>query len=484
MFFQLFGRNINHGVTSFKKSLFKNILISGGYTYLSQGISFLSSIVVSRILSPEDYGIIGLITVFTGFIIVFSDGGLSYALIRSDYGRTYQRVLTNLSWLLGMTLFLITLLVAYPITLFYNNPSLLYPTIVLSITFLIRGLSLAQGALLAKQLKFGFLGKVTLICMIVTVLTTIIMAYFGAKYWSLVIPQIFTAIITAIMYEREARLGFKIFSMAHIKVGFKHTKKLVFSVLGFNAINYWSRNADNMVVGKLYGAGELGIYNRAYSLLLLPLSLITGLFSSVLFPSMKKLKADGGDIETEYYFVLRIITFLSYPLVILFILVPQGLVMLLWGRNWIQVATLLPYFGLLIFTQTLLSTAGSMLILKEKEREFMISGWVTAFFLVSAIVLGGFISLIAIAQFYSFAYISFVLIFQVFYTFINSLEFDKNGVFVFWLPKIVLSLLIWISLYFNVVVVKDALLIVLTIYLIFDGRKEINKIISLIKNRL
>ncbi|MGN8071705.1 oligosaccharide flippase family protein [Mucilaginibacter sp. 22184] len=469
---------------SFKKNLFKNILVSGGYTYLSQLINFASSIIVSRILTPANYGLMGLITVFTGFILIFSDGGLSYALIRSDYGRTYQRILTNLSWILGSVLFLITVIMAYPISLFYKNSQLFWPTIVLSTTFLIRGLSLAQGALLAKQLKFGFIGKVTLICMVISVIITVILAYLGAAYWSLVIPQIFTAIITAIYYEREVKLGFKIFPLSYIKVGFKHTKRLIGSVIGFNTINYWSRNTDNMLVGKMYGAADLGIYNRAYSLLILPLSLITGLFNTILFPSMKKLQTEGGDIESEYYFVLRVITFLSYPLVIIFILFPHQLVLLLWGKNWLQVAVLLPYFGLLIFTQTLSSTCGSLLILYKKEREFMISGWVGAFFLISAIVIGAFISLKAIAQFYSISFFLFVLSFTVYYTFVYSLKFNKARVWGFWMPKILFSTLIWLSLYFDVLLMKQVLLGLLTAYLFFDCRKEIGKIILLIKKRI
>lgn len=469
---------------SFQKSLFKNILISGGYNYLSQGISFLSSIIISRILSPGDYGLIGLITVFTGFIVIISDGGLSYALIRSDFGRTYQRVLTNLSWILGITLFLLTLILAYPISVFYKNDQLLWPTLVLSLTFLIRGFSLAQGALLAKQLQFGFLGKITLLCMIVSVSITIVMAYLGARYWSLVVPQIFTALITTFFYEKKVRLGFKIFPLNYLKVCFKHTKRLVFSVFGFNSITYWSRNSDNMVVGKWYGAAELGIYNRAYSLLLLPITLISALFNTILFPSMKKLQSEGGDIESEYYFVLKVITFLSYPLVLLFIIFPHGLVSLLWGKNWLQVATLLPYFGLLVFTQPLLPITGPLLMLKNKEREYMISGWVTAFFCVGSIVIGGLISLMAIVQFYSLAYISVVLIFQVFYVVIRNLGFNKKKVLIFWLPKIFLSMLIWVTLYFDLVIIKYILLAIFTVYLIFDGRKELNKVISLVRKRL
>ena len=461
---------------SFKQGLFKNILISGGFNYLSQGINFLSTIILSRLLSPESYGIIGLITVFTNFILVFSDGGLSYALIRSDFGRTYQRVLTNLAWILGIVLFLITVLLAYPITVFYKNPQLLLPTIVLAFTFLFRSLSLAQGAILAKELKFGFIGQITLLGMLVSVVVTVVLAYMGAGYWSLVFPQIINAIIMAVFYEREVKLGFKLYPLSYLKVGFKYTRKLIASVIGFNTINYWSRNADNMIVGKWYGASELGLYARAYSLLTLPLTLITGLFSNILFPSLKKLQSEGGDIELEYYFVLRVITFLSFPLVFILIALPDQLVLVLWGQKWITVAKFLPYFGLLIYTQTLLSTVGQLLILKGKEREYMISGWVSALFLVGGIVFGATISLIGIAQFYALSFLLLVLIFNVFYIYIRALKFNAYNVIWFWLPKIIMSLLIWISIFFNMPLVKHVLLTLLFFSIVFEGRNEIFKI--------
>lgn len=468
-------------MASFQKSLFKNILVSGGYTYLAQGINFLSSIIVSRLLLPESYGIVGLITVFTGFIAVFSDGGLSYALIRSDYGRTYQRVLTNLSWILGLSLFLITILLAYPLTLFYHNKLIFLPTLALSTTFIFRSLSLAQGALLAKEFKFGFIGKVTVVATTVGVVLNILLAFLGAGYWSLVAPQIVIAIITSVWYEKEVKLGFTIFPLAYIKVGFKYTRKLVSSVIGFNAINYWARNADNMVVGKWYGSASLGIYNRAYSLLTLPLTLITGLFSNILFPSLKRLKVEGGDVQKEYYFVLRIISFLSFPLVLIFILIPEKLVLLLWGPNWLLVAELLPYFGLLIFTQTLLSTVGQLLILEGKERAFMISGWISAVFLVSSIIFGATFSLVKIAQFYSLAYILLVLNFNVFYVYIYILKFKKGPALLFWLTRVSFSTLIWFAIYFNLFPAKIVLLALLLAYLLFDSRNEIAKVYNLLR---
>jgi len=464
------GEGRNGKDPSFRRTLFSNILVAGSYTYLAQGITFLASTILARLLSPESYGVVGLITVFTGFIMVFSDGGLSYALIRSDFGRTFQRVLTNLSVFLGSILFLFTVLAAWPIAHFYNNPGLIAPIIVLATTFIFRGMGLAQGAVLAKNLQFGYIGKVTLISNLAQILLSIPMAYFGAGYWALIIPQILAAIITAVLYEKKVRLGFRLFPWNYIVVVFRHTRKLVGSVIGFASVNYWSRNSDNMVVGKWYGASELGIYNRAYSLLMLPLNLITGLFNNILFPNLKKLQSRNGDIETEYYFVLNVISFLTFPLVLLFVCFPKEMVLLLWGKSWAQVADLLPYFGLLIFTQSLVSTSGHLLILYKKEKAFMICGWITALFLISFIIFGATISLEGIAQFYSLSYIVFVILLNVFYIYVKTLGLNKKRVYRFWFPKVALSLALWFCLYFRLDYLQNVMIAVFVIYLLISGR--------------
>lgn len=455
----------------FRRSLFNNILVAGGYTYLSQGVTFLASTILARLLSPESYGIVGLITVFTGFIMVFSDGGLSYALIRSDFGRTFQRVLTNLSMFLGAGLFLITVLAAWPIAFFYGNPGLVLPIIVLATTFLFKGMGLAQGAVLAKNLRFGYIGKVTLLSNVAQIMLSIPMAYFGAGYWALIFPQIVAAIITAVLYERKVKLGFRLYPRNYIVVVFRHTKKLVSSVIGFSSINYWARNSDNMIVGKWYGPSDLGIYNRAYSLLMLPLNLITGLFNNILFPNLKKLQSRNGDIENEYYFVLNVIGCLTFPLTLLFVVFPKELVLILWGRDWARVAGLLPYFGLLIFTQSLLSTSGHLLILYKKERAFMISGWISAFFLIGFIVMGATVSLEAIAQMYSLAFIVFVLLLNIFYIYIKSLGLRKGRVYAFWLPKMAFTLLIWLCLYFRQDYLRNIGVAAFSIYVLLSSRQ-------------
>lgn len=458
---------------SFKKTFFKNVLVTGGYNYVSQIIVFFSSFITARLLLPENYGLVGLIAVFTNFISVFSDSGISLAVIKSDYGRSYQKGMDGLSLYTGLILFILTALLSWPIALFYNNNAIILPAIVLSLTFITRSMSIVRSALLSKDLRFNEIGKITLINTIVSVVFTIVLAYLGAEHWSIILPQIVTSVIAILFYENKTNLGYGIYPLAYIKIAFKHTRNSIKNLLGFNLINYWSRNSDNLIVGKLYGVNDLGIYNRAYSLLTLPLSLVTGLMGTVLYPSLKKLKSEGGDINKEYLFVLKIISVVVFPVAFIFILFPGELVLILWGENWLEVSTLLPYFGLLIFGQSLLSTTGNVLVLLNLERKLLVSGWVGAFFTITGIVVGSLYSLKGIAQFYSLSFIIFVLPFNMIYIFHKALLFKLKQLLIFWLPIIILSLGIWASCYLENFEFKLIFLLLMLLNLSISSGNEI-----------
>ncbi|WP_190300476.1 lipopolysaccharide biosynthesis protein [Rufibacter hautae] len=426
----------------FKKNLYVNVLTVGGYTYSTQVISFLSSIVISRLLLPSDYGFFALITVFTGFVGIFTNAGFGAAVIRSNYNTTYYKALRNLSLLMGVVIFTIMLLLAYPIAWFYRNSSLVLPIVVFSLVFIFRPLSIVPSAILRKNLNFSYIGKRDLLSSLISVLITIIMAYLNCSYWSLIIPQIFVAILNFYFLELKVGLGYKIYPWQYTIVGYKKTKKLIGSVLGFDTINYWARNADNLIIGKWYGAEELGIYNRAYSLLTLPLNIVSGIFGSVLLPSLTKLKRSGGDINKEYEGVLNIISLLDFPIAFVLIVFPKQLVSFLWGPNWIAVAELLPYFGLLLLTQGLITTIGNIYYLLGKEKTNFYVGAVNAVILVLGIVIGAFYSIVDVARVYALVYLSFNVPINLYFGFVKSFGFDWKFIIVFWVPKVLLSLVI------------------------------------------
>ncbi len=468
---------------AFKRVFLKNLFVSGGFTYLTQSVVFLASFITSRLLSPQDYGLIGLITVFSGFISIFSDSGISLAVIRSPYRETYYRGLNMLAILIGVTLCLITIAVMYPVSLFYKKTDIIRPGIAISFLFIIKSFSVVPMAVLQRRFQFSLAGKILFVSTIAGTIATIIMAYAGLTYWSLIWSQYVSSLISFVILYRVLPNVFKKTRKTVLIKTLLLARMLIGSLIGFNVINYWARNTDNLVVGKYYSTSDLGIYNRAYMMLQLPLTLITGIFSSVLLPSLVKHKEEGGNVEEEYYFILKIISLLNLPVAIILLLFPEGFVKILWGENWIVVAKLLPYFGLLVMTQTLLSTLGNLMVVEQKERALMYAGWVGSVCLVAGIIFGAVISLTAIAAFYALAFIVLVLPFNIIYLMRNKLKF-VTCIASFWVPKFILSLVLWIAIYNSFFLLLISVICLWTALVIWDARFELIRLRKLVFARI
>jgi teichuronic acid exporter len=466
---------------SFKKKLFKNLLTLGGYNYGSQAIYFLSTIILSRLLLPAEYGFVTLITVFINFISIFSDAGISHAIIRSDYGYTYQRALGSLTIWIGIGLFLLMVVLAYPIALFYNNFELIPATIILATLFILRAIAIIPTSLLNKRLRFDLLGRYTLIISFINVLLTIILAFLKFSYWAIILPQVLTSALHYFLLESKAKIGLKFYPLPYLKAAFSKTKSLIGNVTGFNLVNYWAGNTDALLIGKLYGESDLGIYNRAFSLLTIAMNLIGGLFNLVLYPSFKELKSTGGDIHQQYASILGIISLINFPVGFILILFPEQLVSVLWGRNWLQVGDFLPYFGLLIMAKTLLGSTTNVYILLGQERINMIIGSISAVVMILSIISGAFISLIYIAFLHALAYIIFVIPLNVYFGFYKALGYSKVFIWAFWVPKILLFLSLVFAIKENTKTFSFFILMVLLFQNLFQQRKEIFKVVGRIK---
>ncbi len=435
----------------------------------------MATAVLSRLLLPSEYGVVALVTVFTGFIMIFTDAGLSFDVIRSDYKKAYHKSISNLAFLMGIALFLLMCLLAYPIALFYDNMQLIFPTIVLSSLFIIRTINIVPFALLSKELEFNYLGRTAFIANLLSIGFMIAFAYFGLSYWALILPQIVASVYTYYFYSRKADFRFRLYPHRYTVAGFRKAKSIMGNLTGFNLINYWARNADNLIVGRVYGEVSLGIYNRAYRLLTLSLSLITGLFGKVLYPSLVKLQSEGGPIQKEYLNVLGIISLLNYPIAFILIVLPETFVYILWGENWMEVAPFLPYFGLLVLSQTLISTTGHIFILFRKENVMMYVGVVSAVIMVAAIILGSLYSVLDIARFYSLSYLVLIIPINLVFGFGKTFGFEPRKVINFWLPKLLLYLVMLFSIWNDIYVISVTAISLYLVHLLFFQRNDINE---------
>ena len=430
---------------------------------------------------PEEYGFVALISVFTGFVLIFSDVGISFAIIRSDYGRTFHNAMNNLAFYIGLLLFVLMVLLAYPIAIFYDNNELVIPTIVLSVIFIFGSLKTVPLAILSKNLDFNYIGKVNLSSTVISILLMILFAFLGFSYWSLIIPNTILQLLQYLMYNHKAKVGFKLYNFAYTKAAFKKTKSLITNLSGFNIINYWARNADNLIIGKYYSSAELGIYDRAYKMLRLSLTLITGLFGTVLYPSLKKYKSEGGEINKEYESILGVISIINYPISFVLILFPNTFVKIMWGNNWMEVAELLPFFGVLVMFQTMISTTGHIFILLSKEKTFMYLGVANAIITIAAIFVGSLFSVKLIAISYTVCYVLITIPITLYIGFIKTFKYNWSYILKFWIPKLTIAIAILIVVLFELNVYLFVLMGIYLVHLLFNQRKDLNKLFKYMK---
>jgi PST family polysaccharide transporter len=431
---------------------------------------------MSRLLLPEEYGFVALITVFTGFVQTFSDAGLSYLIIRSDYGKLFHQVIHYLSFVIGILLFLVVVIIAYPISLFYEDSELILPTMVMSLNFILQSFIPVPYGILSKKLKFNSLGSLELICSTIQVVIMIIMAYLGFSYWALIIPLIISNMARVIMYFSKTGLKLKFTKFKYLIVGFRKAKSIIGNLSGFTLINYWVRNSDNLIIGKVYGPDSLGIYNRAYRMLTMILGIMTGLFGKVLYPSLKDLMDRGGDVNKEYLNVLGVISLINYPVAAILIFFSEPLVRILWSERWILVAELLPYIGVLILTQTLNSTTGNIFILYGKEKILFRLGIPVNIVLIAAIAAGAVFSYVHVLRFYALSFVVVNLPLVMHYGFRLSFGFQMREIVSFWMPKIVLSALMIVSIWTEYQVLTIVFASVYLMHLIIRQRDDIKSV--------
>lgn len=468
----------------FKKTLLKNVAVFGSYNYVFFFIEFLSTVILSRLLLPEEYGFVAIILVFSGFIQLFANAGLSQAVIRTDYRHKFFKLIFNLTLWIGILLTLILVLLAYPISLFYDNPKLFLPTIVVSLTFVGTTVTIVPMAILLKELKFNQLGKLKLISAVVSIILMIVMAYFGCSYWSLIIPNVVRVFLFYILIEIKIKFGFYFYGWKLTKFALKLVKDLLQTFTAFNMINYWASNLDTFLIGKFFGNYDLGIYNRAYRFLQLGIKLINTVFGNVLLPSLKKEVETKKDYRQGLLDILDVIHILGLLFSVALVIFPAFIVRFLWGENWLLVADYMPYFGAIIPLQTLVIACDDLYILERKEKALLSVGIPTSIILIVGIVLGSMFSALYVARMYAIFMVAIQIPYHLVFGHYKVLKFPKIMILKFWMPKIIFSFLVIASIWFSDHIVTYILYGVYFLYLVISHMKNFKVVFAMICNKI
>ena len=319
-------------------------------------IQFGVTAILARLLTPNDFGLLAMVVVFTNFVMIFRDFGLTAAIIQRK--ELTEEHLSSCFWiniLVGLLLTLILVFLAPLISHFYSEPRLIRIIMILASIFFISSFGVIQIALFMKEMNFKSLAIVEILSVVISGTMAIVLAFSGFGVWSLVYQQIVSNLVRVFFLW--------IFSSWKPKLIFRwlRVKELLgfgFNLIGFNFVNYFNRNLDNLLIGKFLGSTPLGFYNLAYRLLLFPLGNISSVIGRVMFPGLSMIQDDKSKVCSAYIKATRYIAVITFPLMIgLFVVAPQFIIVI-FGFQWERSIFLLQILAIVSLMQSIGSTVG------------------------------------------------------------------------------------------------------------------------------
>lgn len=368
------------------KNLTQKTLAGFGWTATSriaaQVASFALSVFLARVLSPKDFGLLALATVFIGFAQIFGDFGLSAALVQAkSIEETHRSSVFWLNVAVGTAITGLVAALSPLVALFFNEPRVGPLVLALSFSFLLGSFGIVQRSLLLRAMNFRAIAVADTVSVWLSGAVAISLAYAGWGVWSLVIQGLaraaLSSILLAIAGRWRPRLHWRRESVQEL---FGYSANLA----GFTLINYWIRNADNLLIGKFFGPEALGLYTRAYATMLLPVTQVSGMLGNVMFPALSRIQHDQERIKRAYLRANALIALVSFPAMFGLAAVARDFVLVVYGERWLRVAGLLQVLAIVGGFQSVESTVGW--IYRSQGRTDALFRWGLA---AGALLIGG-----------------------------------------------------------------------------------------------
>lgn len=295
-------------------------------------LRFGSLVVLARLLDPKDFGLVAMVTAVTGILGLFKEAGLSMVTIqRSTISNEQVSTLFWLNILIGTLLTALCVAAAPLLATFYHEPGLFWVTVVLAIAFLLDAAGVQHSALLKRDMRFGVLSVIEIVSQAVSVLVGIGMAMHGFGYWALVgyaavLPGISTLGVWIISGWVPGIPHWGADSGRMIRFGGVATLNGV--------IMYVAYNLDKLLLGRVWGAEALGLYGRAYQLIILPSESLNQATGGVLFSALSRLQNDPDRLKKYFLSSYCVLLSLTLPTTIACALFADDLIMLVLGPMW------------------------------------------------------------------------------------------------------------------------------------------------------
>lgn len=326
------------GCQNLKRRSVRGAAVTGGAQVMKLIIRLGGTAILARLLSPADYGMVAMTTVITGFVGMFTDAGLASATVqRPQISHGEVSTLFWINAILGLVLAGVVASISPAVAWFYDTPQLTPVCAAIALTFLFAGLTVQHQALLRREMRFKLLAITEVVAMLAGIGVAIAMAVGGFGYWSLVGMQVATAATQAlcVWLALDWRPGRPEELRSHLPL-----LRFGGDVLAFNVVNYFARQADNLLIGWYWGASALGLYDKAYALLLLPIKQINGPLGAVAMPALARMQSQPAQFSRFFLSGVQLVASVCVPLVVLVALFADEIVRLWLGPDWSECAHL------------------------------------------------------------------------------------------------------------------------------------------------
>jgi PST family polysaccharide transporter len=367
----------------------KQASVRGGFVTLgSQACKFLlqagSLFILGRLLSPDAFGLVAMVAAVLTFAQMLRDLGLSAATIQRPE-ITHEQVNT-LFWVnvaLGILLMILTACCAPAISWFFKEQRLTGIVLGSSVGFFASGLGVQHSALLSRQMRFKSLALADCGSMALSVAAAIVCVLAGMGYWSLVVMQVVlaagnSAICWMMCSWRPSAPALHKDALPMIKFGRELT--------GFSFLNYFARNIDNVLIGRVWGPVQLGLYAKAYQILLLPLTQLNGPMQSVALPALSRLVGEPERYRMAYLRVIRLLNFAAMPLVGFMFVTADWLIPAMLGPKWGPAVPMYRWLAVAGFLQPLASSTGWLFMSQGRSADMFRWAFISTALIVGSIV--------------------------------------------------------------------------------------------------
>lgn len=376
---------------------------SGGVSIASRiaatVIQMVGVVILARLLTPADFGLVAMVTAITEIFNVFKDLGLYDATIQQPHLNHEQ--VSTLFWInvgFGFVLTATLIAISPAIAWFYHKPELKVITVVSSLSFIFTGLSAQHLALLKRRMSFMSVSIIDVSATLVSTIAAIIFALIGFGYWSIVLRQVVLGLFIAIgawifcvwRPGRPAR-----------KSGIGGMLRFGANTLGYFVMNYFSTNLDKTLVGKKYGAEPLGFYSRANYLATVPGGQLSMSIFHVAVATLSKLREDPPKFRRYYLSAISSISFVGMPMSGFMVVVSRDLIYLILGPQWGRAVPLFSILGLAAGMYLLASTHGWLHVSLGRADRWMRWGVFSSVITVAGFVVGLFFGTAGVATGYT-----------------------------------------------------------------------------------